>query len=1024
MKRLLSAAAIVLTAAVNLHAQSVRHAPEFEQHSIPANDDGSSGLESLGFTVNLFGKIRTAVYVNNNGNLTFDGPLATFTPFGLKGTAREIIAPFFADVDTRGAGTKLVTYGQGTINGHRAFVANYVDVGYYATHTDKTNSFQVALVDRSDIGFGDFDIEFNYDRISWETGDASSGVGGLGGVSATVGWSNGADTSFELPGSMIPGSFLDNGPYSLVRQSITGAVGTGANTPAGKAGRLVFRTRDGVISPGVVISGGQLPDATLGVPYSTTLTLKGATPPYKWAIQPDVVTPPGLAFSTAGVLSGTPTSAGTYGFTVGVTAQSEDGEITVYERASLTVRPATLRITSSCPVQDAYVGQPYSLQLAASGASGLTWSIRNRAELPAGLGLSASGLLAGTPQQPGSVVMALEVKGPDGSVPTQTLCRLNVNPAAIQLSGCSLPHATVGVPFSQLLQTSGGLAPYRFELLGDLPQGMVLNREGAILGTPNMWGVWLFKIATTDAGASRNVQDCALIVDPARFSTSVCPLPGGVTGAPYSTTLAGGFTWSAIGKLPGGLTLTPDGKISGTPMAAGGSQFTLLATNGEGQQTTEACSIVVTRGTLSFAGCPLPDARAGVPYTTLLEGLGGNGPYLFSTVAGSLPAGFSLLSSGTINGTATTAGNYSFTLRVRDNDGALAMQACQVQVRPAELRLSSACPLPDGRVGETYSQKVAAEGGQSPYQFSFGFLPEGLTGAIDGTISGKPARLGGGGFPIRVVDAAGTRSETMCSIAVTAPGVPAISLADPPATVAPATTNLSVTVKLASAYTAPVQGQIMMAVTPDTAGSDPVVDSSDPLLAFASGQRTASFTIPVGATSVAVPVVSTGTVASTAVLSLTKLEASGAPILQSPAPKVFRILPSAPSLSSICYVRTNTEQGVQLDFRMSGISTTRELTRAVLTIPGLQMVHSNIPVPAEFVFDTANTVTVDLNGAAFGYYASPVNVRTGGAFSLVIPVSLEGTPAVLSPAAKLDGLTVAIFNKQGGSATRTVAACQ
>ena len=187
MKRFFAATLLMAAA---LQAQSIRSNPGFNTSSIPANDDGSSTLVPLGFPVNFFGKTREHAFVNNNGNITFDAALATFTPFGLTNTRREIIAAFFGDVDTRGVGSRLVTYGTDTIDGRRAFGVNYLNVGYYASHADKTNSFQLIVIDRSDTGVGNFDIEFNYQRIAWETGDASDGVGGVGGVSAAVGWSN------------------------------------------------------------------------------------------------------------------------------------------------------------------------------------------------------------------------------------------------------------------------------------------------------------------------------------------------------------------------------------------------------------------------------------------------------------------------------------------------------------------------------------------------------------------------------------------------------------------------------------------------------------------------------------------------------------------------------------------------------------------------------------------------------------------------------------------------------------------
>jgi hypothetical protein len=58
--------------------------------------------------------------------------LSDFTPFGLTSTARQIIAPFFADVDTRFAGS-AVTFGPGTVDGHVAFGVNWVNVDYFSS---------------------------------------------------------------------------------------------------------------------------------------------------------------------------------------------------------------------------------------------------------------------------------------------------------------------------------------------------------------------------------------------------------------------------------------------------------------------------------------------------------------------------------------------------------------------------------------------------------------------------------------------------------------------------------------------------------------------------------------------------------------------------------------------------------------------------------------------------------------------------------------------------------------------------
>lgn len=180
--------------------------------------------------------------MNNNGNVTFDNSLSTYTPFNLSTTSREIIAPFFADVDTRSAGDP-VTYGTGIFEGRSTFGANWRNVDYYsssASHTNR-NSFQLLLVDRSDVSPGDFDIVFNYDQIEWEAGGASGGnSSGLGGSAARAGYSNGTGlpgTQYELPGSAINGAFLDGGPYALVSGSQGSSV----------LGRYIFQARNGTV---------------------------------------------------------------------------------------------------------------------------------------------------------------------------------------------------------------------------------------------------------------------------------------------------------------------------------------------------------------------------------------------------------------------------------------------------------------------------------------------------------------------------------------------------------------------------------------------------------------------------------------------------------------------------------------------------------------------------------------------------------------------------------------------------------
>lgn len=226
-------------------AQATTVASGFDSTTLPANDDGSTSLVSLPFTINFYGTDYSGLYVNNNGNVTFNAAQYTYTPYGLGSSysGQPIIAPFFGDVDTRGAGSGLTSYGTGTYAGHNAFGVTWPSVGYYGAHTDKLNTFQLIVVDRSDTGTGNFDFYFNYGQIQWETGDASGGHGGLGGTSASVGYNAGqlgnpAGTYAMLPGSLVNGALLDGGPDSLI-----------AGTNDGVLGQFLFQVRNGSVVP-------------------------------------------------------------------------------------------------------------------------------------------------------------------------------------------------------------------------------------------------------------------------------------------------------------------------------------------------------------------------------------------------------------------------------------------------------------------------------------------------------------------------------------------------------------------------------------------------------------------------------------------------------------------------------------------------------------------------------------------------------------------------------------------------------
>lgn len=216
-------------AAAGAGAAAMQRLPGCSANELAENDDGSTSEVPLGFSANFEGATYTGVYVNNNGNVTFGSPLSVFTPEPIGSFGVPIIAPFWADVDTR-TGGNTVTYGTTTYAGQPAFCVEWDDVGYYDEHFDKLNQFELILVSRPDRGAGEFDVVFNYDKIQWETGDASGGSEGFGGTAPRVGFGLGGGGSSEVSGSGTNGAFLDGGPAALAS----------GNAASGVPGRYIF----------------------------------------------------------------------------------------------------------------------------------------------------------------------------------------------------------------------------------------------------------------------------------------------------------------------------------------------------------------------------------------------------------------------------------------------------------------------------------------------------------------------------------------------------------------------------------------------------------------------------------------------------------------------------------------------------------------------------------------------------------------------------------------------------------------
>lgn len=173
------------------------------------NDDGYTSEILLPFTFTLYGTAYNSCWVNNNGNVTFDYGLYSYTPWGFPSGDNPMLAPFFADVDTRGAGS--VWY---KIEANRMIVI-WDHVGYYSYGVDKLNTFELIFSDGTDplIGLGN-NVAFSYADMAWTTGSASGGVDGFGGSPATVGINKGDNIEYAQIGRYDHAGNDYDGPYN------------------------------------------------------------------------------------------------------------------------------------------------------------------------------------------------------------------------------------------------------------------------------------------------------------------------------------------------------------------------------------------------------------------------------------------------------------------------------------------------------------------------------------------------------------------------------------------------------------------------------------------------------------------------------------------------------------------------------------------------------------------------------------------------------------------------------------------
>ncbi len=340
---------------------------------------------------------------------------------------------------------------------------------------------------------------------------------------------------------------------------------------------------------------------------------------------------------------------------------------------------APLAITSTT-LAPATQGTSYQVALGATGGRApYTWVAKS--SLPAGLTMSSSGTIGGTPTSSGNYSVSITVN--DSSSPAKSVSAtlaLQVTPQSLKLASSALPSGTAGKAYSGTVSATGGTTPYTWSISsGSLPAGLSLaSATGVISGTPTSSGTFNFTVSVSDSSSTVQKQSAttAIVVAAATSPVTIttASLPSGTVNTAYTATVVGTggvapYTWSvSSGALPTGVSLgSSTGLISGTPSASGTFNVTLSVHDAQGNSAMSNFPVTIVAA-LAIATVGLPSATDGTVYAATLSATGGTPGYTWSIPSGQLPTGLTLAATtGEISGTPSATGTFSFTTAVSDS---------------------------------------------------------------------------------------------------------------------------------------------------------------------------------------------------------------------------------------------------------------------------------------------------------------------------------------------------------------------
>lgn len=415
-------------------------------------------------------------------------------------------------------------------------------------------------------------------------------------------------------------------------------------------------------------------------------------------------------------------------------------------------------------------GTQYNFLLQATGGTPpYTWTVLNPAAIPAGMAVAADGAITGTPSAPLYASLDIQVRDAANRTDSRTLSITVVD--FLRITNTTLPNANREIIYFGGIPITGGLWPYTVSLSpgsNPLPPGLTLDSDGRIRGAPEVEGNFSFTVTVSDRGSIQQTitETVSLFVDNQVFILSQ-PLPYGVIGKPYSTTIQvrGGtppYSFSLVqgSVLPAGLTLdSSTGEISGIPsqvIIVYGIWISVNDSYQPSRTTSQLFNNLSIIPTINFQTSTLDDAALGTGYGESITVSGGYAPWSIRVSAGSLPPGVNLITSNPffgpaqVSGTPTQLGQFSFTLEASDSGSPPDVVTRDFSIKVNPKLVWNVPQLPDALEGQPYSFTFQATDGVPPYSWFLRWCtgyqincPPGLSlDSAAGAITGTPVFTG------------------------------------------------------------------------------------------------------------------------------------------------------------------------------------------------------------------------------------------------------------------------------------------